>query len=175
MASSDANKSNPGGTAAACYKLALPEAESLGLVLWDVRFVKEGPVWYLRIYIDKEDGFISIDDCTAMSRRMDKILDREDPIPHAYCLEVSSPGIERELVRSEHFVRFQGFPVEVRLYRPVENKREFRGNLTGYDNNSVQIRTDDNREILFLKKDISAVHLTDESGDEYTEGETDNE
>ena len=110
MASYKKNKSIA-GTAGVCFRLAQPEAAALGLELWDVRFVREGPTWFLRIYIDKNDGYISVDDCVAMSRRMDKILDEADPIPHAYCLEVCSPGIERELVRPEHFKSLKGTPL----------------------------------------------------------------
>ena len=87
-----------GGVAAVCYALAQPVAEELGLMLWDVRFVKEGATWYLRFIIDKEEG-VGIDDCVAMSRRMDKLLDEADPVPQSYVMEVESPGIERELTR----------------------------------------------------------------------------
>ena len=91
-------KKEKGNTVAAVWQIAQPIAESLGLELWDVRFVKEGADWFLRIFIDKEDG-VSIDDCEAMSRAIDKPLDDADPISQSYCLEVSSPGVERELVR----------------------------------------------------------------------------
>ena len=82
--------------------LAAPIAKELGYDLWDVRFVKEGAEWYLRIFIDKPDG-IGIDDCVAMSRAINDPLDRLDPIDQAYCLEVCSPGLNRELTRDEHF------------------------------------------------------------------------
>lgn len=81
-------------------------AEELGLVLWDVRFVKEGATWYLRYIIDKEEG-VSIDDCVEMSRRLNPILDEADPIPQAYCMEVSSQGLNRELVKPAHFAAFE--------------------------------------------------------------------
>ena len=93
---------SPGSTAEVCYRLAQPEADALGLKLWDVRFVKEGSTWYLRIFIDREDARVSIEDCVAMSRRMDKVLDEADPINHSYCLEVSSPGVALKLTRPEH-------------------------------------------------------------------------
>ena len=96
--------------------IAKPIADSLGLDLWDVRFIKEGTQWYLRIFIDKEEG-ISIEDCEAMSRAIDKPLDDVDPINQSYCLEVCSPGIERELVRDEHFERFIGADIKIRLIR----------------------------------------------------------
>ena len=103
---------NPGGTVAVCTKLAQPVAEELGLILWDVRFVKEGATWYLRYIIDKEEG-VSIDDCVELSRRLNPLLDEADPIPQAYCVEVSSPGLNRELVKPAHFAAFEGWPVMV--------------------------------------------------------------
>ena len=92
-------------TVAVCTRLARPVAEELGLQLWDVRFVKEGADWYLRFFIDREGG-VTINDCEEMSRRLDKLLDEADPIACSYCLEVSSPGVERELIRPEHFEQF---------------------------------------------------------------------
>jgi ribosome maturation factor RimP len=94
--------------------------------------------------------------------------------PHAYCLEVCSPGIERELVRPEHFKKFEGHPVSVRLYHPIENKREYRGVLVGYQDGSVIIRTMDNQQKLFSKKSTSSVNVL-EDWDDLTKGETDNE
>ena len=87
----------------------------------DVRFLKEGAGWYLRVFIDREDGDVSIDDCVALSRRLDTLLDEADPISQSYCLEVSSPGMERELTRPEHFALCEGWPVVVRLIRPLED------------------------------------------------------
>lgn len=168
-------KNPSGGTAAACARLARPEAEALGLLLWDVRFVREGTMWYLRIYIDREDEPVSIDDCVAMSRRMDKALDEADPIPQAYCLEVCSPGVERELVRPEHFARFEGWPVLVRLIRPVEGRREFSGILQSGDGMAVTIVTQEGEEKTFSKKETSAVHLIEDWDEEDYEGDTDNE
>jgi ribosome maturation factor RimP len=88
---------------------------SLGLSLWDVRYVKEGAQWYLRIFIDKPDG-VSIDDCEKVSRAVNDPLDALDPIENAYCLEVCSPGIERELKCIEHIEACEGWDVEVKLY-----------------------------------------------------------
>ena len=93
--------------------LCAPIAADLGLSLWDVRFIKEGTQHYLRVFIDK-DGGVSMDDCVAMSRALQEPLDREDPIKEAYTLEVSSPGIERELVQDSHFLHNNG-EITVRL------------------------------------------------------------
>ena len=92
-----------GGTAAVVAGMAGPVAEEFGLMLWDVRFVKEGASWILRIIIDKESEPVSINDCVDLSRRMSTLLDEADPIPQSYCLEVTSPGANRELTRPEHF------------------------------------------------------------------------
>ena len=90
-------------TVTAVWELAQPIAEQLGLVLWDVRFIKEGVNWYLRIIIDREDRAVDIDDCVNMSHAIDGPLDELDPIEQAYSLQVQSPGIERELTRDFHF------------------------------------------------------------------------
>ena len=92
--------SKGGNTVSKVAALAKPIAEELGLSLWDVRFVKEGAQYYLRIFIDKEGG-VSVDDCERMSRAIDKPLDELDPIEQSYILEVCSPGIERELSRPD--------------------------------------------------------------------------
>ena len=91
-----ASKGKGGNTVNAVWEIAEPIANGLGYELWDVRFEKEGANWYLRIFIDKEDG-ISINDCVDMSHAIDKPLDEADPIEQSYCLEVCAPGLERDL------------------------------------------------------------------------------
>ena len=172
---SSKNSSNSGNTAAVCYRLAEPVAEELEFLLWDVRFVKEGATWYLRIYIDKENGDVSIDDCVAMSHRMDKILDEADPIAESYCLEVCSPGVERELTRPEHFESYKGWPVTVKLIRPVEGLREYVGILTGYQDMVITIQTEDDATMSFNKKETSAVNLIEDWDDDENGGSTENE
>ncbi len=147
-----------GSTVSVCRALAEPVAAELGLMLWDVRFVKEGTMWYLRFIIDKEGG-VSIDDCVAMSRRMNTILDEADPIAQSYCMEVESPGIERELVRPEHFEAFMGWPVNVRLIRPIDGRREFAGLLTAFADNTVTIEDENGMTYAFPKKETSSVRL----------------
>ena len=112
-------KESKGNVYESVKAMAEPIAESLGLSVWDVRYIKEGASRYLRIFIDKEEG-VSIDDCEAMSRAIDAPLAELDPVKEAYILEVSSPGIERELTRPEHFDRFIGADIMVRLIRPME-------------------------------------------------------
>ena len=104
----------------------------LGYALWDVEFVKEGATYFLRITIDSPDG-ITIDDCEKVHRAIDPLLDAADPIEQAYTLEVSSPGIERELKTDVHISACTGWDVEVKLYAPQNGSKVFRGVLDGLD------------------------------------------
>ena len=153
-------KKKRGSTTDIVRGLAQPLAAELGLTLWDVTFTKEGAEWYLRIFIDK-DGGVSIDDCVDMTHAINGPLDEADPIEQAYCLEVSSPGIERELVRDEHFLSNIGEKIKVKMIRPVEGKREFSGVLESFDDGSITIRCDDESGITFTKKEASWVKLDD--------------
>ncbi len=111
-------------------ELITPTADELGYFLWDVEYVKEGADMILRVTIDSDDG-ITIDDCERMTRAIDPILDEADPIEDAYLLEVSSPGIERDLTRPEHFEVCTGDEVELRLFAPVDGSKVWRGILKG--------------------------------------------
>ena len=133
--------------------------EAQGVSLWDVRFVKEGADWFLRIFIDKEDG-VSIDDCVNVSHAIDPIIDEADPIDHSYCMEVSSPGIGRELIRPEHFIKMTGKEVKVRLYKALDGAKEFIGTLCSYDDTLV-IDTDAGKK-EFDKKSVAKVYLFEE-------------
>lgn len=153
-------KGKGGNTVAAVWEIAKPIAETLGLEIWDIRFVKEGADWFLRIFIDKEDG-ISIEDCENMSRAIDKPLDDADPIEQSYCLEVSSPGIERELTREAHFEACKGEKIKVKFIRAVDGKREFNGILEDSEGNSVTLRLEDGSAMTFDKKETSYIKLDD--------------
>ncbi|MEG0753586.1 MAG: ribosome maturation factor RimP, partial [Angelakisella sp.] len=113
-------------------ELATGLLTEMGLTLWDVTFAKEGSVWILRYLVDKEGG-IDINACEEFSRSIDKLLDEADPIDKSYTLEVSSPGVERELTQDWHYEHCKGELIHVRLIRPVEGVRDFVGVLTGYD------------------------------------------
>lgn len=153
---------NEGNTVSAVRKIAEPIAKELGLSIWDIRFLKEGGLWYLRIFIDKPEG-VGIDDCEKMSRAINDPLDELDPIEQTYCLEVCSPGINRELTRSEHFEEFIDYAVEIRLIRPNENgEKEIAGILKAYDANVITIEDEDGNSVLINKKDTSSVHLIEE-------------
>lgn len=140
------------------FDLIKPAVEECGVSLWDVRFLKEGASYYLRVFIDKPDG-IHIDDCTAVSHAIDPIIDEADPIDKSYYLEVCSPGLERTLSRPEHFERFLGSDVKVKLYKAYSGSKELSGKLVKYDG-GVEIETP-SEHIYFDKKDIVAVRLDD--------------
>lgn len=131
-------------------ELAEPVAESIGCWLWDVEYVKEGARRVLRITIDSEEG-VNIDDCERMHRAMDPILDEADPIEEQYYLEVSSPGIERELRTEEHVMACEGWDVEVRLYAPKNGTKLFRGVLLESDENGL-IRVESEGEVLSFRR-----------------------
>ncbi len=137
--------------------LAAPVAEELGLKIWDVEFVKEGGEKYLRVYIDKESG-VGIDDCEAFSRAFDKVLDEADPIDESYIFEVSSAGLERKLYRPSDFEAYMGSAVTLKTFSPKNGKKEFLGELAGYNNGDVILNID-GEQITFTKKEIASVRL----------------
>ena len=143
------------------WDLLRPILEEKHLIPVDVEFVKEGSDYFLRIYIDR-DGGVSIDDCEAVSRAIDPVLDEEDFIREAYILEVSSPGLGRKLKRPRDFEYAMGRMVEVRTYKAPEGmkEKEFTGKLTGFDGRTVSILPEGaDTELLFQKADISLIRL----------------
>lgn len=149
-------------------EIVKPIALELGLELWDVRFAKEGSEWYLRIFIDKEGG-VSIDDCVNLTRAVSKPLDEADPISQSYLLEISSPGVERELIRDAHFEKYIGAPVMLRAIRPVNGVRDFNGIMSGYENKVITITLKDGVQLSFDKKDTSYVKLDDFDMDDFNQ------
>ncbi len=138
-------------------QFAEPLVEANGCSLWDVEYVREGGEWFLRLYIDKEGG-VDINDCEAVSRAVDPVLDEKDPIPESYRFEVCSAGLERVLKRPSDFERFMGSPVQVRLYRPRDGQKEFAGTLTGYADGRVTV-TVGGGELTFDKPEVALVRL----------------
>lgn len=138
--------------------LAKPVVEAEGCELWDVEYVKEAGAWYLRVYIDKASG-VSIDDCEAVSRALDPVLDEADPIPTSYIFEVSSAGVERELKRPGDFEKFMGSQVEVRHYQPVEGAKSHIGTLRGYADGAVTIEMN-GQEKTYQKAQVAQVRLS---------------
>ncbi len=137
-------------------KLISPILMRLGFELVDVEYVKEGGVWYLRVYIDKAGG-ITVDDCETVAREMNDLLDREDFIPESYTFEVSSPGLGRPLKKEKDYVRNLGKEIEIRTYRAIERSKEFCGVLKAYDPDTVTIGTEDGKELVFKKSDIALI------------------
>lgn len=139
------------------WQFSEPLVEACGCSLWDVEYVREGGEWYLRLYIDKEGG-VDINDCEAVSRAVDPVLDEKDPIPESYRFEVCSAGLERTLKRASDFERFMGSAVLVKLYRPKDGSKEFAGVLKDYEDGDVII-TCGNQELRFEKSEVALVRL----------------
>lgn len=116
-------------------------AEKLGFFVVDVEQKTEDGEKILRVYIDKEGG-VGLDDCETFSRAFDAIIDEADPIPDAYNLEVSSPGLDRQLKKEREFLHYLGREVEVKLYKAIDGKKEFSGILTDYSDKTAYIETD---------------------------------
>lgn len=140
------------------YGLIKETVEEQGVSLWDVRFLKEGASWYLRVFIDSPNG-ISIDDCTNVSHAIDPIIDEADPIDVSYYLEVCSPGLERELTRPNHFEKSVGKTVKIKLYKAMDGVKELTGILKSAAERVV-IETE-NAEYSLDYKDISKARLCD--------------
>ena len=159
-------KQKGGNTVSMARKLAEPYAKELGLQLWDVLFLKEGASWILRFIIDREEG-VGIEDCEALSRAIDGPLDEADFIEQSYFLEVSSPGLGRELKKPHHFAAMQGREVIVHLVRPRDGQRDFIGSLIGLVEHDVVIEDDTGESLHFPKSEIAWVKLNDEiTGDD---------
>lgn len=139
-------------------ELITPIIEKHHFELVDVEWVKEGSNWYLRVYIDKEGG-ITVDDCELINREYGDVLDEKDYITENYIFEVSSPGLDRPLKKEKDFARSIGKDVEIRLYRPVDKKKEFIGTLESYDKNSVTIELEDGQKMTFEKSAIALIRL----------------
>ena len=134
--------------------LAVPAARELGLEIWDVEYVREAGQWFLRVYIDKEGG-VGIQDCEALSKALDPLLDEADPIPDSYVFEVSSAGAERELKRPSDFQRFLGSQVAVKLYSAKNGRKEYVGILKEYADGDVTLEDGQ----TFRKPEIAQVRL----------------
>ena len=137
-------------------EIAEPVARELGYTLWDVEYVKEGADWYLRYTIDSDNG-IGIEDCEKMSRAIDPVLDEYDFIEDAYHLEVSSPGLERDIKTDWHMEKCMGEKVTVKLYAPINGAKAIVGTLSGFDSESVKITVDE--EISVPRKAIAKMNI----------------
>lgn len=139
-------------------EMLLPITDTQGFELVDVEYVKEGQTWYLRAYIDKEEG-ITVNDCESVSRAFSEQLDTNDFIEGAYIMEVSSPGLGRPLKKEKDYIRSMGKELELRTYRAVDKQKEFYGVLTAYDDNSVTIELEDGSKKTFQKNELALIRL----------------
>ena len=147
------------GIAARVAELVKDAVEECGVSLWDVEFVKEGPDHNLVIYIDRPEG-VSLTDCEMVNDAVEPIIDEADPIEGSYTLEVGSAGAERVLKRPADFQRYLNSPVLVKLYKPVDGRKEFPGTLTAYNEADGSLTVDLNgTAYTFGKKDVALCRL----------------
>lgn len=140
-------------------QLLVPILESLGLVLWDLEFQQQGPKWLLRVYIDRELGGLTLNDCEAVSRDLSALLDVEDVITHSYVLEVSSPGLDRSLTKPEHFARFFGSVIKVKTYQQINGQKVFRGKLLGMTENKISLELENGTLLEIMLSTVAKASL----------------
>lgn len=136
-------------------KLVEPKINELGYELYDVEYAKEGKNYFLRIFIDKEDG-IDLNDCEKVNNGITDILDEADYIKEQYFLEVSSTGIEKVIRKEKHFDSAMGENIQVHLFKPIDSKKELDGVLTGHDENSITM-VYENDEISIPRNNIALI------------------
>ena len=142
--------------------LVRPVVEGMNLRLWDVRFEKEGPDWFLRVLIDRDEP-LDTDTCEAVSRAIDPLLDEADPIEQSYYLEVGSPGLGRKLTRDVHFEAMRGRRVAAHLIRATAaGEKDVAGSLQGKDGARVTLLLDDGSETVIEEKEASYFKLCDD-------------
>lgn len=139
-------------------EIARPVVEEAGCEYIDTEYAKQGSDWMLTVFIDKQPDGVTIEDCEKVSRAVEAVLDREDPIEGSYTLVVSSPGLDRPLKTSADFERFMGDEVHVKLYKPFMGRKEFVGELLGGTPDAFTVRCGDD-EITFEKDEVAKVNL----------------
>lgn len=132
-----------------------------GYELYNSEFIKEGKDWFLRIYIDKpeEQGYIGTEDCEKVSRFLSQQLDEADPIEQNYYLEVSSPGMDRELLKPEHYERYTGKEVEIKLYKGKDGVKNIQGMLNGIEDDVIKVTDHDDKEWILKLDEIAKTKL----------------
>lgn len=147
-----------GATEQRVYDLVKPITDELGYYLWDVSYTKEGAVWHLCVFIDSDEG-ITIDDCERATEPINEIMDSADPIKQSYVLEVGSAGLERELLKEEHFEICEGDTVRIRFIRNVDGEKEITAVLSGADKDGVSVVAEDGTLKKYPLSDIAFVKL----------------
>ena len=138
-------------------ELVSPVADEMGIIIWDVEFVKEGSKKILRITIDSEEG-IDINTCETFHRTIDPMLDEADPIDEAYYLECTSPGLEKEIKTYEHIEMCVGEKVELKLYAPKNNSKSFTGKLLGLSEEGKIVIEFNGENVEFEKNEVAKMH-----------------
>lgn len=136
-------------------KLLEGKIQELGYILYDVEYVKEGKEYFLRIYIDNENG-ISLNDCELVSNCITQILDKADYIQEQYFLEVSSPGVERVLKKDKHLQNNIGVKVQVKLFKPVNKQKKYEGILKSFNQENIVIKTNE-QELNIERQNIGQI------------------
>ena len=140
------------------YSLLEKTIIELGYSLYDVEYAKEGKDFYLRIFIDKQDG-IDLNDCEKVNNVITDILDKADYIKESYFLEVSSPGIERVLRKDKHLEANIGNEVEIKLFKAINNSKSIKGILNKFDNDNIYIEIENEEIFSVERKNISQIKL----------------
>lgn len=130
--------------------------DDLGYKLYDVQYAKEGKDYFLRIFIEKENGEITLDDCENVNNAITDILDEEDYIKEQYFLEVSSTGVEKMIRKEKHLKENIGELITIKLFRSIENAKEYIGKLVNYDEDTLTVELED-KKIDIERKNISLI------------------
>lgn len=140
------------------YEIVKPIAKENDAYVYDVEYVKEGGFWFLKVYVDKEESPITLDECEVISRRLSEELDKDDFITQNYYLEVASPGIDRKLKTKEHFDRYIGELVDIGLYKAVNGSKNITGELLGFEDKTISVEVD-SEKMEFAQSETTFVKL----------------
>lgn len=136
------------------------KVEELGYILYDVQYAKEGQNYFLRVFIEKEDGTIDLNDCEKVNDGINDLLDTTDYIKEQYFLEVSSTGVEKVLRKDKHLKDNIGNEVEIKLFKPINKQKEFIGILEDFSEDEITLKLENDENINIDRKDISLIKTT---------------
>jgi len=131
-------------------RLLEPTINGLGYELSDLELNLRGKDGAIRVYIDRQPDGVGLADCETVSRQVSALLDVEDPIPGHYTLEVSSPGLDRRLTKLEHYQRFMGSAIQIKLRFPLEGRRNFKGELKSVNEENIEVEVDGKSHCLAI-------------------------